>query len=270
MNIKNVLKEIKLRKQRNKNFYNFLNKNSSYDFYNIPKTISTSLSQNKLPKDIKKKSNLLKTSSSFDKNYFGINSTYHVKKIQNKFNLNKFINKPDEENENEKERKNKKQFKGNSLDIKHEIKLNPFEIEFKEENKIDFKRLKNDIRKKDDLNLNVFSLFKDIKNKKINKIKSQNNLISKKPEFEINLNKINKKNSIKQKRYSIIMGEREVLLLHSFNNQICSDMSSNSNNKKASFIDCYFPPTNSSICPLNLNHEINVPFHNIYWLRIQL
>ena len=269
MNIKNVLKEIKLRKQRNKNFYNFLNKNSSYDFYNIPKTISTSLSQNKLPKDIKKKSNLLKTSSSFDKNYFGINSTYHVKKIQNKFNLNKFINKPDEENENEKERKNKKQFKGNSLDIKHEIKLNPFEIEFKEENKIDFKRLKNDIRKKDDLNLNVFSLFKDIKNKKINKIKSQNNLISKKPEFEINLNKINKKNSIKQKRYSIIMGEREVLLLHSFNNQICSDMSSNSNNKKASFIDCYFPPTNSSICPLNLNHEINVPFHNIYWLRIQ-
>ena len=269
MNIKNVLKEIKLRKQRNKNFYNFLNKNSSYDFYNIPKTISTSLSQNKLPKDIKKKSNLLKTSSSFDKNYFGINSTYHVKKIQNKFNLNKFINKPDEENENEKERKNKKQFKGNSLDIKHEIKLNPFEIEFKEENKIDFKRLKNDIRKKDDLNLNVFSLFKDIKNKKINKIKSQNNLISKKPEFEINLNKINKRNSIEQKRYSIIMGEREALLLHSFNNQICSDMSSNSNNKKGSFIDCYFPPTNSSICPLNLNHEINVPFHNIYWLRFQ-
>lgn len=53
MNIKNVLKEIKLRKQRNKNFYNFLNKNSSYDFYNIPKTISTSLSQNKLPKDKK-------------------------------------------------------------------------------------------------------------------------------------------------------------------------------------------------------------------------
>lgn len=208
MNIKNVLKEIKLRKQRNKKFYNFLYKNSSYDFSNIPKTISTSLSQNKLPKD-KKKSNLLKTSASFDKNYFGINSTYHVKKIQNKFNLNKFINKPNEENKNEKERKNKKQFKGNSLDIKHEIKLNPFEIEFKEENKIDFKRLKNDIRKKDDLNLNVFSLFKDIKNKKINKIKSQNNLISKKPEFEINLNKINKRNSIEQKRYSIIMGERE-------------------------------------------------------------
>ena len=39
------------------------------------------------------------------------------------------------------------------------------------------------------------------------------------------------------------MGEREALLLHSFNNQICSDMSSNSNNKKGSFIDCYFPPT---------------------------
>ena len=78
----------------------------------------------------------MKTSSSFDKNYFGINSTYHVKKIQNKFNLNKFINKPDEENENEKERKNKKQFKGNSFDFKHEIKLNPFEIEFKEEKKL--------------------------------------------------------------------------------------------------------------------------------------
>ena len=46
-------------------------------------------------------------------------------------------------------------------------------------------------------------------------------------------------------------------------------MFSNSNNKKGSFIDCYFPPTNSSICPLSLNHEINVPFHNIYWLRIQ-
>ena len=54
MNIKNVLKEIKLRKQRNKKFYNFLYKNSSYDFSNIPKTISTSLSQNKLPKDFKK------------------------------------------------------------------------------------------------------------------------------------------------------------------------------------------------------------------------
>ena len=30
-----------------------------------------------------------------------------------------------------------------------------------------------------------------------------------------------------------------------------------------------FPSNNSSICPLNLNHEINVSFHNIYWLRIQ-
>ena len=306
MNYENVLKEIMLKIGSKKKLID-KNKYSINDFSNNRKKNFISLSYDKLEKNINRKKTITSSQmKSFEGKLKRLNSFNNIQnckiknikmlQIKNKFSLNRFINKP-----NQNIIKDKKSLqnsftetqyltkkKSYSMDKKRKIELEPFDFTFKigKNNSIDRKHFINNIRKKyDSLNLKINSLLQKDYNLKVKKIKEQNikntnntsllnnqNTINSTIEkFEYNITNLSNKNKLNvlSKKYSITIGDREKLFLRSFNNQICSDI------KKpliyyenSTFIDCYFPPSNISICPIDLIKEIKVPYDKIYWLRI--
>ena len=305
MNYENVLKEIILKIRSKKLVEN--KKYASFDFSNNKKKKFISYSYDKLEKNINRKKNIsIYQMNSFDRKLKRLNSfndiqkikTKNIKmlKINNKFNLNRFINKPNQNISNHKRSLQNSFTETNyftkknsfSMEKKTKMKLEPFDLKVKKirNDSIDRKQIINNIRKKyDSLNLNINSLLQKDYNLKIKKLKEQNisnnntsiltnqNSINSKTQkkIEYNINNLINKNKLNNlsKKYSITIGDRETLYLRSFNNQICSDI------KKpliyyenSTFIDCYFPPSNTSICPIDLINEIKVPYNKIYWLRI--
>ena len=306
MNYENVLKEIKIKIGSKKLINN--KKYSRHDFYNNKKKNFISLSYDKLEKNLNRKKTFTNSQmNSFEGKLKRLNSFNDLQnskiknmkmlKIKNIFNLNRFINKPNQNNINNKkslqniftETKYLTKKNSYSMEKKRKSKLEPFDLNFKivRNNSIDRnKKNVNNIRKKyDSLNLNINLLLQKDYNIKVKQIKeqniqnsnytsllkTQNNIISNVRNFEYNITDFKKRNklNILSNKYSIIVGDRETLFLRSLNNQICSDI------KKpliyyenSTFIDCYFPPSNLSICPIDLINEIKVPYDKIYWLRI--
>ncbi len=307
MNYENVLKEIMLKIGSKKKLID-KNKYSINDFSNNRKKNFISLSYDKLEKNINRKKTITSSQmKSFEGKLKRLNSFNDLQnskiknmkmlKIKNIFNLNRFINKPNQNNINNKknlqniftETKYFTKKNSYSMEKKRKSKLEPFDLNFKivRNNSIDRnKKNVNNIRKKyDSLNLNINLLLQKDYNIKVKQIKeqniqnsnytallkTQNNINSNVRNFEYNITDFKKRNklNILSNKYSIIVGDRETLFLRSLNNQICSDI------KKpliyyenSTFIDCYFPPSNLSICPIDLINEIKVPYDKIYWLRI--
>ena len=191
MNYENVLKEIMLKIGSKKKLID-KNKYSINDFSNNRKKNFISLSYDKLEKNINRKKTITSSQmKSFEGKLKRLNSFNNIQnckiknikmlQIKNKFSLNRFINKP-----NQNIIKDKKSLqnsftetqyltkkKSYSMDKKRKIELEPFDFTFKigKNNSIDRKHFINNIRKKyDSLNLNINSLLQKDYNLKIKKL----------------------------------------------------------------------------------------------------
>jgi hypothetical protein len=194
MNYENVLKEIILKIRSKKLVEN--KKYASFDFSNNKKKKFISYSYDKLEKNINRKKNIsIYQINSFDRKLKRLNSfndiqkikTKNIKmlKINNKFNLNRFINKPNQNISNHKRSLQNSFTETNyftkknsfSMEKKTKMKLEPFDLKVKKirNDSIDRKQIINNIRKKyDSLNLNINSLLQKDYNLKIKKLKEQN------------------------------------------------------------------------------------------------
>ena len=169
MNYENVLKEIILKIRSKKLVEN--KKYASFDFSNNKKKKFISYSYDKLEKNINRKKNIsIYQMNSFDRKLKRLNSfndiqkikTKNIKmlKINNKFNLNRFINKPNQNISNHKrslqnsftETKYFTKKNSFSMEKKTKMKLEPFDLKVKKirNDSIDRKQIINNIRKKYD------------------------------------------------------------------------------------------------------------------------